>query len=54
VSLFIGTLVFEDQEFSYQIIIKPGVIIDSLISVLVATTALKLSQTKPTPAKQIQ
>jgi len=43
-SLFIGTLAFEDQALAYQTNVKLGVIIGSLASAIVAISVLKASQ----------
>lgn len=50
-SLFIGTLAFEDQTLAYQTTVKLGVIVGSLASAIVAIIVLKASQNKlhPTP-----
>lgn len=53
-SLFIGTLAFEDQELGYQTTVKLGVIIGSLASAIVAIGVLTMSQNtiKQTEIKQ--
>ncbi len=53
-SLFIGTLAFEDQELGYQTTVKLGVIIGSLASAIVAIGVLTISQNaiKKTEIKQ--
>lgn len=53
-SLFIGTLAFEDQALAYQTTVKLGVIIGSLASAIVAVTALKASQKTPNLVLQNQ
>jgi len=45
-SLFIGTLAFEDQELAYQTTVKLGVIIGSLASAVVAVYVLNASKIK--------
>jgi NhaA family Na+:H+ antiporter len=46
-SLFIGTLAFEDQELAYQTTVKLGVMIGSIASALLAVTVLNASKNKP-------
>lgn len=45
-SLFIGTLAFEDQELAYQTTVKLGVMIGSIASALLAVVVLNLSKNK--------
>lgn len=46
-SLFIGTLAFEDQELAYQTTVKLGVMLGSIASALLAVTVLNASKNKP-------
>ncbi len=43
-SLFIGTLAFEDQALAYQTTVKLGVVIGSLASTIVAVSVLNISK----------
>jgi NhaA family Na+:H+ antiporter len=45
-SLFIGTLAFEDQELAYQTTVKFAVMIGSIASALLAVVVLNLSKNK--------
>lgn len=53
-SLFIGTLAFEDQALAYQTTVKLGVIIGSLASAIVAVVVLIMSQNALKPIHQNQ